>query len=734
MHSLSFAPSVYDSTIQTCHNLNRICLSDLFPTQFLSSNPLPPYLGLEAAAKRVYHALVTEHGNFWLRPLGVKMFLSTILGASARANRKKSREQLRASSTSPVQRSHSPDPSLLYIADESQLQPLAPLPNETVDLNTSLEILATVFPDVQIEVFREMLYSFSEESRVAVIADAMLKNPSAWVKGRRRLRGEPEPSADGEEVQRVPKTETFRGKEYQQAVRTLAQTEFKGLSRSSIEAVLSESNYSYLDARPTLVELSSKSWKFTFQSIFFRRKPATTGEAEHHPLVVWKSSGQGYILPTIRSTGNAELDRELFEELIVPLKKSEAANREEQDRELAAKLHNEEAEACEATYECTCCYGDVTFEEITTCNTNDHMVCFRCVQHSITEAVFGQGWIRSIDKATGTLRCPAVSSDECQGCISAEHIYRAMQSQKNGAEVLHKMDQRLAEHELIASNIPLVRCPFCSYAEVDELFIPIDKRRLKLRASNIPNLVLILLCIVLSPLSLPLILVALICILLVGVTALRRVLMTQFRAAISRYQRRRLGLKFTCRDPSCGRSSCMSCSKAWTDIHICHESSLVALRTQVEQAMSMAIKRVCPRCNTSFVKNAGCNKLTCPCGYKMCYVCRKDIGSSTEGYQHFCQHFRPEGDGTRCEECAKCNLWEAEDTEAILSEARAEAERRWKETERRDLSESEKAFLETGVASKRDDVVTQLLSGRRKMPSVEDICDGIIETLFVVGS
>ena len=57
----------------------------------------------------------------------------------------------------------------LYITNESQLQPQTPLLNEIIDLNSSLEILAGVFPDVQIEVFREMLYSFSEESRLAVV-------------------------------------------------------------------------------------------------------------------------------------------------------------------------------------------------------------------------------------------------------------------------------------------------------------------------------------------------------------------------------------------------------------------------------------------------------------------------------------------------------------------------------------------------------------------------------------
>jgi hypothetical protein len=665
------------------------------------------------------------------------MFLSSLLGTSGRSSSYKSRlrEQQTTSNVLPARPSRSPDPSsAVYIADESQLRPAASLPNDTLDLNSNLEMLATVFPDVQVEVFREMLSNFSEESRVAVIADAMLKNPSAWVKGRRKLQNGQKICPGAGDGQLVLKTERFRGKEYQRAVRALAQTEFKGLSRSSIEAVLSESNYSYLDARPTLVDLSSKSWKFTIQTIFFRRKPVSTGEAENHPLVVWKSSGQGYIIPTIKSTGNSELDRELFEELIVPLKRREAVAREDNDRELAAKLHNEEAEAYDAMYECACCYGDVTFEEITTCNTEEHMVCFRCVQHSITEAVFGQGWIRTIEQNTGTLRCPAVSSNECKGCISAEHIHRAMQYQKNGAEILHKMDQRLAEHEVIASNVPLVRCPFCNYAEVDELYVPSHQRRLKLRASNLPNIVLILLCALFSPLAIVLILTTLISLVLLCNATFRNFVTGHFRTALSRYQRRRLGLKFDCRNPACGRSSCMSCSKVWIDIHICHESSLVALRTQVEQAMSMAIKRVCPRCNTSFVKTAGCNKLTCPCGYKMCYVCRKDIGSSSEGYQHFCQHFRPEGDGRRCQECAKCNLWESEDTEAILREARVEAERRWREMEKRELSEAEKAYLETGVASKRGDIMSKLLSGGSKVPKMGDICDYIIETLFVVGS
>jgi hypothetical protein len=636
---------------------------------------------------------------------------------------------------SPNRRQRSPDASSsLYIADDAQLRPVPPLPAETIDLNKSLEILTSVFPDVQVEVFREMLSSFSEESRLAVIADAMLKSPAQYVKGRRRLRGEPKQHARSASVaddQLVPRSESYRADEYKAAVRSLALNEFKGLSRSAIDAVLSESNYSYFDARPTLVNLSTKSWKFTIQSIF-RRKPVTTGEAENHPLVVWKSSGRGSIMPTIKSTGNPELDRELFEELIIPLQKREAALREERDHEMALQLNTEEAEAYQATYECACCYADVTFEGMTTCSADGHMVCFQCVQHSITEAVFGQGWIKYINKDNGTLRCPAVSSSECEGCISSEHIYRAMQEQKNGAEILHKMDQRLAEHELIASKLPLIRCPFCNYAEVDDLYVPRGQRRLRFRASNIPNAILMLLNFFVFPMTAPLMIIGLIGIAIYCAGVLRSSFNAQFRTAVTRCRRRRMGLKFSCQNPECRRPSCMSCGKVWTDVHVCHESALVALRTQVEQAMSMAVKRVCPRCGTSFVKTAGCNKLTCPCGYKMCYVCRRDIGAATEGYSHFCQHFRPEGDGSRCTECAKCNLWETEDTEAILREAKVEAERKWREMEKRDLSGAERAYLETGVASKRDDVISRVVRSSGKVPSFGEICDAIIEALFVI--
>ncbi|KAJ9154738.1 Ring finger protein [Pleurostoma richardsiae] len=669
------------------------------------------------------------------------------------------REGSRAKATSPAPSNRSTtttssatrDPAAYlaseYIFDESHLRPLEPEAPDLRELNNCLEALAVIFPNVQIEVFREMLVSFDGESRLALVADALLKNRVTWVKGRWRLTAKPETpdatnhavdavSEPGQKPSELPPTEMFRSPEYKKAVRTLAAYEFKGLSRSTINAVLAESNYSYLEARRTLVNLSSKSWRFTISSLFLRRKPVTSTEIEHHPLVIWKSSGRGSIIPCIRPTGNAELDRELFNELIFPLKERARTALEEKDHALALTINAEEAEELESTHECACCFTTAAFEEFTTCNAEGHMICFRCVQHSITEAVFGQGWHRSIDKETGTLKCPAVESEECKGCIPSDHMHRAMLEEKKGAEILHKLDQRLAEHSLLSSGLPLIRCPFCDYAEVDDIYLPDQEAQLRIRSDSIYNLILLILCVGTVPFLLPVILFSsLVAIVISSKKTMGDYVISQVKASLARYRRRRRGLKFTCQSPRCGRTSCLSCSKEWADVHVCHESSLVALRTQVEQAMSMAVKRVCPRCNTSFVKTAGCNKLTCPCGYKMCYVCRRDI-SGTEGddagYRHFCDHFRPEGDPRPCTQCNRCNLWESEDTEAVLRQAKEEAERKWREAERRDLSGAERAFLETGVAVKRrDGNLLEGALGTGKLPSLEELCDAVVENIFV---
>lgn len=78
----------------------------------------------------------------------------------------------------------------------------------------------------------------------------------------------------------------------------------------------------------------------------------------------------------------------------------------------------------------------------------------------------------------------------------------------------------------------------------------------------------------------------------------------------------------------------------------------------------------------SFVKTGGCNLLTCPCGYEMCYICRADVDGVR--YKHFCQHFRADP-GQPCSECDHCNLYEVEDEHAVAGAAAQRAAKEWSE-------------------------------------------------------
>ncbi|CZT43833.1 related to RING-like zinc finger protein ZIN [Rhynchosporium secalis] len=641
--------------------------------------------------------------------------------------------------SSPEPSSPKESPAERYIREHVHISAGKPEDPDLRELNNSLVALAAIFPDVQVEVFREMLANFDEESRLAVVTETLLKHKMKWVRGRYRVAGKeraPQSTAgvhaqaDAESL--VPLEEKFRSADYKRAVKAVAYHEFKGLSKSTINAVLAEFNHSYSLARPTLTALSAKSWRFSISSLFMRRKTTPSSEAEHHPLVIWQSSGQGSIVPTLKTTGSSELDNELFESLIRPINERILLEREEKDRKLALELNNTEAEANEALSECECCFTSTTFEELSACD-GGHFICFQCVRHAVNEAVFGQGWQRNIDLKIGTLRCVAAMADDCQGCIPQTLVRRAFLEEKSGKEVLRKLDERLAEDNLLKTQLPLIRCPFCPYAEIDELFLPESQRSWRFKKygpSSLYTLIILTLGVGMIPFLLPFFLFfSFLFLLLSSRQTFGDFASNHFNASVIRMRRKRLGLKFICQSKDCARPSCISCSKAWSDIHICHESSLQALRTQVELAMSLAIKRTCPRCNTSFVKSSGCNKLTCICGYQMCYVCRKDIGNG-EGYRHFCEHFRPNG-GRGCTECSKCDLYRCEDDEVVVKKAKEEAERRWMEKEGGNLGGDEKIrrVLEEKWISGGEKGWWDGRGWHWRMPDFDEVFDGLVEGL-----
>lgn len=104
----------------------------------------------------------------------------------------------------------------------------------------------------------------------------------------------------------------------------------------------------------------------------------------------------------------------------------------------------------------------------------------------------------------------------------------------------------------------------------------------------------------------------------------------------------------------CGTNTCILCETAAHVPLRCDEverAQDILARTRLENAIAAAFIRKCPACGLPFLKENGCNKITCPCGVLSCYCCQKQI----ENYSHFCttaNHSQEEG----APPCLACHL------------------------------------------------------------------------------
>ena len=597
---------------------------------------------------------------------------------------------------------------------------------DLAELNESLLALAAIFPDVKPEVFREMLSTFSGDSRLHIIAEQLIKHKAKWVNGRWRV-----PTKDSDSsIQRentsagraigraeeggrsilVPLTEHFRSESYKQAAKAALCHEFKALNRSTVDGVLAEQNYSYTASRSILVGLAAKGWRSSLNAFFVKWRKPSQEVSDKHFMIVWNKTSEGgpNPAPTLRETGDRELDMEIYATVLEPLIEKRRLVQEAMNVELASLLNEQEAEEAHALYECECCFSETTFERMATCTTGAHTICFGCIQHAVSESLYGQSWGLNIDHTRGQIACLApTTSTSCDGCIPQNLARRAILiNTKGGAKTWQKLESRLSNEALVKSQVPLIRCPFCDYAEVDDLCLS-SPPRYRFNNSQ-PFRTFLLLFITLNFLPL-------LCLYTVLSRIFRLPAPTTFLSASIQTLVRttHLSTRFICRAPSCLRASCLQCYKPWRDPHICHESATLSLRTTVEAAKTAALKRTCPRCSLGFVKDSGCNKMVCVCGYTMCYICRQGLGRKSlmslippiqrggaldvlrraeagindarlddgegEGYQHFCQHFRQAGG--RCGECEKCDLYRAEDEDEIVRQAGQKAEQEWREKE-----------------------------------------------------
>ncbi|GKT45375.1 E3 ubiquitin-protein ligase RNF216 [Colletotrichum spaethianum] len=94
--------------------------------------------------------------------------------------------------------------------------------------------------------------------------------------------------------------------------------------------------------------------------------------------------------------------------------------------------------------------------------------------------------------------------------------------------------------------------------------------------------------------------------------------------------------EFRCDNPDCQKVSCRLCKEETHIPKTCEEVARdngIGARHEIEEAMSAALIRKCNKCNTPFIKEMGCNKMTCTaanCRNIQCYVCSKSCD-----YSHF---------------------------------------------------------------------------------------------------
>jgi hypothetical protein len=555
-----------------------------------------------------------------------------------------------------------------------------------------------------------------------------MKHKAKWVNGRWRIATKESGSNIWKEIVEVekipdelyvdydqallPVEETYRTERYQNAVRATLYQEYKSLSGSTIEGVLAEQNYSYSLSRPILLGLAAKSWRNAFSSFVSKWKKSSKEASEKHYMLLWsKPSSSGPIsIPKLRETGDPELDEELYQTVLKPILDERLQAQEAINIELANILNEQEAEQANALFECECCFSDTTFERMATCTTGAHTICFTCIQHAVSEALYGQSWGRNIDHTRAQLACLAPSDSTCDGCIPRLFTRRAVLGlSKGGPQTWQKLESRLADEALLKCQAPLIQCPFCAYAEIDILHLPPGLPSWRFNTSHpFRALLLLFLALLLAPLLS-------LYVLSYRVFSLASPCHLIHTSLSSLTRKTHLANRFRCRSPACLRASCIQCRKPWRDPHICYESATLSLRTTIEAARTAALKRTCPRCGLGFVKESGCNKMVCVCGYAMCYICRQGLGrkSSTpprpgapqpprlglgavpggdgagaaaaaapeaddegEGYRHFCQHFRPAGG--RCTECERCDLYRGENEAEMVKRAGEVAEREWR--------------------------------------------------------
>ncbi|KAF3938917.1 hypothetical protein ABW19_dt0200674 [Dactylella cylindrospora] len=364
--------------------------------------------------------------------------------------------------------------------------------------------------------------------------------------------------------------ERFRSQDYVKAVEQNLRKEFKNLSKSTILAVMAENNNHYARSRTILIDITKKSWRHKITSWFSLRPKTEEFKA----------------IPKLNQTGCKELDDEIWE-----LGKGQREEQSVSDHAAAQELNEKEYEEAGDSLECECCFGDYAFEAMAAC-CHGHLFCHSCVEHAAKEGVYGQ--TTSLIREKGSLRClSSVADPPCDGYIPLDLVSKALPE-----EILRAMEDKFTEDDITTSGLPIAKCPFCMYAEADE--IPSWKMRKDTAYGSIALAIfLVTTSFILFILPATMMLAAVGYIYVIEALSsiepvhMENVAKDLMNHAVKRQWEKKRGQMFQCRNSAevCAKKSCRDCGKEWKPFHKCFENEEEALRLCMENAMAAAIKR-----------------------------------------------------------------------------------------------------------------------------------------------
>lgn len=325
-----------------------------------------------------------------------------------------------------------------------------------------------------------------------------------------------------------------------------------------MNGVLAENNYDYLRSYDKLSELSGTTNWFSPLTTFFKTAILDLLQQPHSQPV--HNPRDSDFLHDLDALHRRERDAQSLV-----------------DAETAREINTHQYTLENQLITCGCCYGEFVFEDLTTC-TDGHVFCHTCVNHLVSEGMFGQGSLRGKP-------VPCIESNGCDGIFSDDTLHRVL-----SPDVYRAWTASLVDEDIKSAALAVTICPFCSYCEAleDPARDPLSRLRLGNAFLFATVAVPVLLSWLASLIQLMRNIHLASAVMLFPQAAAAMALFSwdwrhECQTAYERVMRKRMGRVFRCLNPECGRVSCLQCGKESKALHKCFEKEQDGLRLYVEK-------------------------------------------------------------------------------------------------------------------------------------------------------